>query len=94
LVFLDPDKGIAAKRATENRVACKELTQVWEALDPGSVLVVFQFAQRSVGWRENAIELFGRAVGVFPQAITCFRCPSVVFLSSLKTGGAFGGASR
>jgi hypothetical protein len=87
LVFLDPDKGIAARRATENHVAFNELTQVWEALNPGSVLVVFQFAQRSVGWRENAIDLFGRAVGVSPRLITYFRCPRVVFLSSLKAGG-------
>ena len=87
-MFLDPDKGIAARRATENHVAVNELTQVWEALNPGSVLVVFQFAQRSVGWRENAIDLFGRAVGVSPRLITYFRCPRVVFLSSLKAGGA------
>ena len=94
LVFLDPDKGIAATRATENHVACNELTRVWEALAPGSILIVFQFAQRSVGWRENTIDLFGRAIGVFPRAITCVRCPSVVFLSSLKTGVRFRGDSR
>ena len=88
LVFLDPDKGIAARRATENHVAVNELTQVWEALNPGSVLVVFQFAQRSAGWRENAIDLFGRAVGVSPRLITYFQCPRVVFLSSVKAGGA------
>jgi len=84
LAFLDPDVGIAATRATEKHVACDELAQIWEALDLGSVLAVFQFEQRRPGWDKTAVELFARAVGVSPQAVTCWQYPRVAFLSSLK----------
>lgn len=62
------------------------MRQVWEALDPGSVLVVFQFEQHQMGWREKAINLFAGALGISPRDITSFPYRGVSFFSALKAG--------
>lgn len=86
VAFLDPDVGIATARATEKHVTTGELRQVWETLNRGSVLVVFQFEQRQMGWREKAANLFAEALRISPRDITSFPYRRVSFLSVLKAG--------
>lgn len=50
IVFLDPDTGIGRNDAGPKHVRVDELSRVWQVLDPGDVLAVYQHADRTRGW--------------------------------------------
>ncbi len=63
LVFLDPDTGIASGRAGIQHVTEQEIAELWNTLDSGDMLVVYQHAARRKNWQANARHLFKRACG-------------------------------
>lgn len=50
IAFLDPDTGIGRSGAGPEHVRVDELSRVWQVLDPGDVLAVYQHADRTTGW--------------------------------------------
>jgi len=71
IAFLDPDTGISpTKRANPEHVAWSDLERIWEALENGDVLVVYQHADRSSGWTESRRNLLSDRIGAPCQMIT------------------------
>lgn len=64
IVFLDPDTGLQPERANAEHVTRSELRTVWEALDKGDRLVLYQHARRTGSWREDVREEFQNTLGV------------------------------
>ncbi|MGO9620467.1 MAG: hypothetical protein ACLPT6_03585 [Desulfobaccales bacterium] len=50
IVFLDPDTGIAPKKAKSEHVTEKDIREIWAALSNGDLLVVYQHSDRTKKW--------------------------------------------
>jgi hypothetical protein len=61
LVFNDPDTGVEpASGAKDEHLRSEDLCSVWEALEPGGKLIVYQHASRNTSWRQKLLERTGR----------------------------------
>ena len=64
LVFLDPDIGIEAEQGGPEHVTSADVARVFDALQPGDLLVCYQHARRQKGWRGRARRAFAHAPGI------------------------------
>jgi hypothetical protein len=63
-VFLDPDIGIEAEQGGPEHVTSADVARVFDALQPGDLLVCYQHARRQKGWRGRARRAFAHAPGI------------------------------
>jgi hypothetical protein len=63
LVLLDPDTGIAPKRATARHVALSEIKEVWAELRLGDWLALYQHARRRPRWLDDTKGELEKALG-------------------------------
>jgi hypothetical protein len=64
LVLLDPDIGLAPETPGPEHVTSAEVAAVFDALQPGDVLVCYQHARRHKDWRGQARRAFANAPGL------------------------------
>jgi hypothetical protein len=90
IVFLDPDTGLESATPSLTHVLNTELSAVWNALQPGDVLVFYQHQTNRSGqpWVEPKKEQFERALGVPAGTAKTSKAESiardVAFLYALK----------
>jgi len=88
LVFLDPDTGIASKRAKLKHVTDSELKRIYDVMREGDLLVLYQHARRRKQWKEETGSQFAHALAVPKQRVAMFACPElaadVVFFAVQK----------
>lgn len=85
IVLLDPDTGIAASRATAKHVTSEDIAAVWEILDPGDWLAVYQHRYRDKRWREDARDRLAAVCGTRVDLLGASDIASdVVFLAARK----------
>ena len=77
LVFLDPDTGIAPKRAKLEHVTDSELEQIYGAMRKGDLLVFYQHARRRKEWRKETRSQFARALDMPEKQVATFTCPEI-----------------
>ena len=78
IVFLDPDTGIAPRRAGPEHVTQEEIRSIYEGLAAGDVLVFYQHARRRRDWLQTTRRLFAKAVGCRVQDVDTITCPEMV----------------
>lgn len=66
IVFLDPDTGIEPGDAGPEHVTKADAAEVWSALGPGDLLVIYQHADRTTWWREGRAKTMSSAYGDAP----------------------------
>jgi hypothetical protein len=59
IAFLDPDTGIEPKNLKPGHVARRDLEQIWDSLEAGDILAVYQHAGRNENWLENSCATLG-----------------------------------
>lgn len=71
IVFLDPDTGIAPRKAKPVHVAKADLAEIWAALSADDILAVYQHADHTNAWRQDRMRKMAEACGaVQVHAIT------------------------
>jgi hypothetical protein len=53
LVFIDPDTGIAPKRAKSEHLRLEDLSTVWHEIKSQGSLVIYQHASRNNNWKQE-----------------------------------------
>jgi hypothetical protein len=68
VVFLDPDTGLAPRTADFKHVLDFELSEIWQHMVPGDVLVFYQHQtnRNATPWIEPKREQFEKALGLSP----------------------------
>lgn len=90
IIFLDPDTGIFETNAKPEHVASDEVRRIWDALQIGSWLVLYQHSFFNKRWREIRLTNFAKATGLNKTEITSIRAAKgtgatdVVFLCAVK----------
>jgi hypothetical protein len=86
IVLLDPDTGIAPARASGKHVTAEDITAVWEALQPGDWIAVYQHRSRSKTWKQDARDRFAAVCG--DNSVQVYTAPEiasdVLFLAKRK----------
>ena len=57
LVFLDPDNGLEVKNSNQKHVRSQEICRVWNALNPGDYMVLYQHHSRDFKMRQDPARL-------------------------------------
>ena len=89
LVLLDPDIGLAADTPGPEHVTSAEVAAVFDALQPGDVLICYQHARRQKDWRGQARRAFANAPGVPSFEVETFQselAKDVLMLAVKKKG--------
>jgi hypothetical protein len=63
VVLLDPDTGLAPKKAKAEHVTCEDVQAVWRVLGYGDWLVLYQHASRVKDWQKVGRLRFAAACG-------------------------------
>ena len=63
IVLLDPDTGIAPAKPSGKHVTAEDIAAVWEILQPGDWIAVYQHRSRSKTWKEDARDRFAAVCG-------------------------------
>ncbi len=91
ITFLDPDTGIAPRRAGGEHVEPREIRTIYDALKANDMLVFYQHAPRKQHWLENARRAFAEAVRVDEHEVNTVTCleaaRDVAFFAVYKTSG-------
>ena len=68
VVFLDPDTGLEPRTAGFEHVLASELTEIWQHMLPGDVLVFYQHQtnRNATPWIQPKREQFEKALGLSP----------------------------
>jgi len=61
LLFLDPDSGIEPGVLQAEYASASEAARLWNALELGEVLGVYQHAAHQAGWVERSVDRMARA---------------------------------
>ncbi len=79
IVFLDPDTGLAPKKANKTHVLESELRAIWCALRPGDLLVFYQHQTNRDGspWIEPKREQFEAALALPEGMVKLARAPAI-----------------
>jgi len=77
VVLLDPDNGIAGVSANSKHVCPEQIEDVWPAMRPGDVLLVYQHQFRDKEWRSKRRTALSSALGLSQERIRD-RCASDV----------------
>lgn len=85
IVLLDPDTGIAPAKPSGKHATAEDIAAVWEVLQPGDWIAVYQHRSRSKTWKQDARERFAAVCG---DAVCQFAAPKiasdVLFLAEQK----------
>lgn len=85
IVLLDPDTGIAPAKPSGKHVTAEDIAAVWEVLQPGDWIAVYQHRSRSRTWKHEAQERFGAVCGDEVQVYTAPKIAAdVLFLAKRK----------
>jgi hypothetical protein len=99
IVFLDPDTGLESRSPTLDHVLESELSDIWNALTPGDVLVFYQHQTNRNGepWVPQKKQQFERAIGLPLGAAGLARAEKiardVVFFYAKKADQCSAGAN-
>jgi len=63
IVLLDPDTGIAPAKPSGKHVTTEDIAAVWEILQSGDWLAVYQHQSRSKTWKHDARDRFAAVCG-------------------------------
>lgn len=63
IVLLDPDTGIAPAKPSGKHVTTEDIAAVWEVLQSGDWLAVYQHQSRSKTWKHDARDRFAAVCG-------------------------------
>lgn len=75
LVFLDPDTGIEPpKRVTYKHVTARNAKDIFQALKPKDILVLYQHAWRDRNWRSKALKAYANAIGLEREDVYSIMC--------------------
>ena len=77
ILFLDPDNGIAPRRANGRHVTAAEVAKFWDVLDPADWLVLYQHRQRHTRWLERTRAQFADACDRTAMAVQTFTCREI-----------------
>lgn len=77
VILLDPDTGIAPPRLTLKHVTSDEIQRIYNALEPGDSLAVYQHRWRDLRWLDIAKERLARAIKLDPGRILVMSCPAM-----------------
>jgi len=61
IVFLDPDTGIALKKAKPEHVSIKDIEKIWKLLTNGDIIALYQHSDRTKDWLSTRKELMSSA---------------------------------
>ena len=85
LIFLDPDTGLKEKNATEKHLRYSELRELYNEMDAGSILMVYQhhnrYRTKNQNFPEGIAEKVYQKTGVRP---VCIDDNTIMFLFLLK----------
>ena len=85
IVLLDPDTGIAQAKPSGKHVTAEDIAAVWEVLQPGDWIAVYQHQSRSRTWRQDAQDRFAAVCGNDIQLYTAPKVAAdVLFLAKRK----------
>ena len=87
IVLLDPDTGIAPKKAKPEHVTKGNLLSVFEVLRPGDYLACYQHSPRRKFWQTPAHEKFYKAINVDSRQVETFKsqyATNVIILAAKK----------
>ena len=74
VVLLDPDIGLAPEIPGPEHVTSADVAAVFDALQPGDILVCYQHARRPKDWRGRARRAFANAPGVPSFEVEVLQC--------------------
>jgi hypothetical protein len=79
IIFLDPDTGLAQRKATLKHVLPSELKEIWQKLRVEDLLVLYQHktTRKRNNWVEEKRKHFAEAVGVADDAVKIARSPGI-----------------
>lgn len=79
MVFLDPDTGLAPRKAGLEHVLGSELAGIWQKMHQGDVLVFYQHQtnRRGEAWVESKREQFKNAIGLDRGAAKLALAPGI-----------------
>jgi len=85
IVLLDPDTGIAPAKPSGKHVTTEDIAAVWEVLQSGDWLAVYQHQSRSKTWKHDARDRFAAVCG---NDVELYSAPKiaadVLFLAKRK----------
>ncbi|MGH2397071.1 MAG: hypothetical protein ACRDFW_08795 [bacterium] len=85
IVLLDPDTGIAPAKPSGKHVTTEDIAAVWEVLQSGDWIAVYQHRSRSKTWKQDARDRFAAVCG---NAVQVYAAPTiasdVLFLAKRK----------
>lgn len=85
IVLLDPDTGIAPAKPSGKHATAEDIAAVWEVLQPGDWIAVYQHRSRSKTWKKDARERFAAVCGDAVQQYAAPKIASdVLFLAEQK----------
>lgn len=80
IVLLDPDTGIAPAKASGKHATVEDIAAVWEVLQPGDWIAVYQHQFRSKTWKQDARDRFAAVCGVDVELYSAPRIAADVLL--------------
>jgi len=85
IVLLDPDTGIAPSKPSGKHVTAEDIAAVWEALQPGDWIAVYQHRSRNKTWKQGAQDRFTDVCGNGVQVYQATKiAPDVILLAKRK----------
>lgn len=85
IVLLDPDTGIAPSKPSGKHVTTEDIAAVWEVLQTGDWLAVYQHQSRSKTWKHDARDRSATVCGNDVEVYSAPRiAPDVLFLARRK----------
>jgi hypothetical protein len=84
VVFIDPDNGIGRKKPKGEHVTPSELAKIWDSLQTGDVIVLYQHQTHETGWVGVNARLFGSALGLDSADVRTKHHSDVCFYSATK----------
>lgn len=85
IVLLDPDTGIAPAKPSGKHLTAEDIAAVWEVLQPGDWIAVYQHRSRSKTWKEDARARFEAVCGTAAELYAAPKiAPDVLFLAKQK----------
>ena len=63
IVLLDPDTGLAPAKPTSKHATREDVAAVWEVLQPGDWLAVYQHRSHNKTWKQDAAKRFASMCG-------------------------------
>jgi hypothetical protein len=74
VVLVDPDTGIKQERRTWRHIEPKELHCLYDELNPGDMLILYQHALHRRNWVRMTLTQFAEAIGVRRGEVRVFQC--------------------